>query len=78
MKCPTGKKPYPTLQAAKAAAAQLADKRARQGNPVVSFLRAYGCACGKFHFGSSRVIDWDRLKQHTSKPETQPVKGRPC
>ena len=66
-KCPTGKKPYPTLQAAKAAAAQLADKRANQGVPIVSFLRAYGCACGKFHFGSSRVIDWDRLKQHTSK-----------
>lgn len=65
--CPTGKKPYPTLQAAKIAAAQLANKRAQQGNPVVSFLRAYGCACGKFHFGSSRVIDWDRLKQHSGK-----------
>jgi len=64
-KCPSGKKPYPTLQAAKIAAAQLADKRALQGVPVVSYLRAYQCACGKFHFGSTRVIDWDRFKQFT-------------
>lgn len=65
-KCPTGKKPYPTLQAAKRAAVQLADKRARQGNPVVSFLRAYGCSCGQFHFGSSRQIDWDRVRQYSA------------
>lgn len=63
--CPSGKRPYGTLDQARAAAARLANRRAKQGNPVVSFLRAYGCTCGRFHFGSTRQIDWSRLAAHT-------------
>ena len=66
------KRGYTTLDQARAAAARLAARRASQGNPVVSFLRAYGCSCGKYHFGSSRQIDWDRLAAYTSTTKGHP------
>lgn len=59
------KRGYTTLDQARAAAARLAAARARQGNPVVSFLQAYGCSCGKYHFGSTRQIDWGRVAAYT-------------
>ena len=60
-KCHDGKKPFPTLQAAQAAAAMLAKRKDRQGNTIVTFLRAYQCHCGKYHFGRTRDIDWSKV-----------------
>lgn len=57
-----GKAGYPTLQAAQAAAAAMCRKKAKQGTPVVTFLRAYGCHCGRFHYGGTREIDWSKIK----------------
>lgn len=57
-----GKVGYDTLEQAQRAAWLLADRKARQGNPVVTFLRAYGCPCGKFHFGKTKQIDWSKVK----------------
>lgn len=53
---------HPTLQAARAAAARLAVARALAGNPIVTFLGAYRCRCGKWHVGGTGRIDWDRVK----------------
>lgn len=61
-KCHDGKQAYPTLEAAQAAAAIMAHRKARHGNPIVTFLRAYECACGKFHFGKTKDIDWSQIK----------------
>lgn len=61
-RCHNGKVAFPTLQAAQSAAAAMAARKDRQGNPIVTFLRAYGCACGAFHFGRTRNIDWSRVK----------------
>lgn len=57
-----GKKTYPTLEAAQQAAAIVAKKKDKQGNPIVTYLRAYGCHCGGFHFGKSKEIDWSKVK----------------
>ena len=61
-KCHAGKQAFPTLEAAKAAAAEMARRKDRQGSTIVTFLRAYGCACGQFHFGKTRDIDWSKVK----------------
>lgn len=61
-RCHTGKVSFPTLQAAQAAAAAMAQRKDRQGNAIVTFLRAYGCPCGRFHFGKTRDIDWSKVK----------------
>lgn len=53
-----GKRRFATMKEARAAAASLARRRAQQGNTIVAYLRAYGCACGGFHFGSTRDLDW--------------------
>lgn len=57
-----GKRAFPTLEAAQRAAAALAANRARKGQTIVSFLRAYGCHCGQFHFGRTKAIDWSRVR----------------
>lgn len=57
-----GKRRFGSLREAQAAAATMAARKAKQGNPIVSFLRAYGCACGGFHFGKTRDIDWSKVK----------------
>ena len=63
----SGKKRYNTLQEARVGAAKLAADRAAQGDPVLTYLRAYKCQhCGGYHFGSCRRIDWeafDKLKR---------------
>ncbi len=61
-RCHEGKRAYPTLDAARAAAAAMAQRKDRQGQTIVTWLRAYGCACGAFHFGKTREIDWSRVK----------------
>lgn len=61
-RCHDGKHSFPTLQAAQAAAAAMAQRKDRQGNTIVTFLRAYGCPCGRFHFGKTRDIDWSKVK----------------
>lgn len=58
------KRSYDTLDQAKSAAAGLVALRKKQGNPVVTFLRAYGCHCGKFHFGNTKNIDWAKVAQY--------------
>lgn len=68
-KCHEGKRPFDTLREAQAAAAGMAKRKDRQGNPIVTMLRTYGCACGKFHFGRTRDINWD-LVAAASKPKT--------
>ena len=60
--CHNGKRAYPSIEAAQQAIVSLVRKRAKQGNPIVTYLQAYGCACGKFHFGNTRQIDWSRVK----------------
>lgn len=66
-KCCNGKRRFDTIEQAKAAAAALAHDKSRKGDPIVTHLRAYGCACGGFHFGRTRSIDWDRVAE-ASKP----------
>lgn len=62
MRSQHGKKiSYPTLAAAQVAAAKMAKRKEQQGNPIVTFLRAYGCPCGKFHIGKTRDIDWSKV-----------------
>ena len=63
-----GKRTYPTLRAAQRAAAEMAQRKARQGNPIVTFLRAYGCHCGRFHVGNSRDIDWALVSKLSAAP----------
>jgi hypothetical protein len=57
--CHEGKRRYETLEQAQAAAGMMRKRKAKQGVPIVSFVRAYGCACGGFHVGKSRDIDWN-------------------
>ena len=61
-RCHDGKRAYDTLAQAQAAAAHMAHRKDRQGNTIVTFLRAYACHCGRFHFGRTRDIDWSRVK----------------
>lgn len=61
-RCHEGKKPFDTHEAACAAIRRMCASKEKQGNPIVSFMRAYGCACGKFHVGKTRDIDWSRIK----------------
>lgn len=61
-KCHDLKNTFPTLEAAKYAAAMMAKREDKQGNTVVTFLRAYGCPCGKYHFGKTKDIDWSKVK----------------
>lgn len=67
-KCHAGKVAFDTLDQAKAAASGMARRKGKQGNPVVTMLRAYGCACGKFHFGRTREINWDLVAEITKRP----------
>lgn len=61
--CPTPtKKGYPSLKDARFGAAATCARRAKKGNPIVTFLRAYACKCGKFHVGGTKQIDWRRVK----------------
>lgn len=68
-RCHDGKRAFDTIEQAKAAAAALARNMERKGQPIVTHLRAYGCACGKFHFGRTRDIDWQRVAE-AIKPKT--------
>lgn len=60
--CHDGKQAFSTLQAAQAAAAAMARRKDKQGKTIVTFLRAYGCPCGKYHFGKTGDIDWSKVK----------------
>ncbi len=71
-RCRQDKQRYPSLKAAQAAAAAMARRKAKAGNPIVTFLRAYGCTCGGFHFGNTRDIDWSLVSQR-SKVAASPV-----
>lgn len=58
------KRSYDTLLKAQEAVVILLKARQKQGNAVAVFLRAYGCPhCGKFHYGRTRNINWDLLKE---------------
>lgn len=58
-----GKRAYDTQQQAQAAIAGMCRRRARQGEPIVSFMRAYRCGfCAKWHVGSSRSINWSKVR----------------
>lgn len=57
-----GKHGYETLEAARAAAFHLARRKQEVGEPIASYLRAYKCSCGKFHFGKTRGINWEAVK----------------
>lgn len=65
-KCHDGKKRFESLIEAKAAITQMCKRKMKQGNPIVSHMRAYGCACGGFHIGSTRDINWDLVAELTS------------
>lgn len=57
-----GKRQYKTFDEARTAAAGMANRKAKQGNTIVTFLKAYGCACGGYHVGRTRDIDWSRVR----------------
>ena len=59
--CSTGKRPYDSLQEAQTAAIVIVKSKAKGKNPIVSHMRAYACACGKFHIGRTKGINWDLL-----------------
>jgi len=61
-RCHEGKQRFDTLKQAQAAASSMADRKAKQGNQIVTWLRAYGCPCGGFHFGKTKDIDWSRVR----------------
>jgi hypothetical protein len=56
--CHEGKKRYNDIKEAEAALFGWLNKRKKLGNPIVSFMQVYGCACGGFHIGRSRGINW--------------------
>ncbi len=62
-----GKRSFPTLEAAQAAAKALARLLDKKGIPIVTFLRAYGCQCGNFHFGKTKEIDWSKVSKLDKK-----------
>lgn len=69
-KCCEGKRRFSTLKEAQQAAAALAFNKKRQGAPIVTFLKAYGCpSCGGFHFGRTKKIDWDAVAKITASPQ---------
>lgn len=57
-KCHDGKQSFDTLELAQQAVHSLVRAKARKGDTVVTFLRAYCCPCGKFHFGRTHEINW--------------------
>lgn len=61
-KCHEGKQSFETLKEAQIAAAAMAKRKNKQGNTIVSFLQAYRCPCGKFHFGKTKNIDWSKVR----------------
>lgn len=61
-RCHEGKRRFSTLREAQAAAAGMAKRKDKQGNTIVTFLRAYGCACGGYHFGKTKEINWALVK----------------
>ncbi len=63
------KQRFATLKEAQAAASNMARNKAAKGNPVVSFLRAYGCECGGFHYGNTKQIDWDLVATITNRTQ---------
>lgn len=50
------KRKYNTIEEAQKAAAIFAKKK-----KIITMMRAYGCHCGKFHFGKTKQIDWRRV-----------------
>lgn len=61
-KCHEGKRRFNTIEEAKSTVNSLIRHKKKQGNDIVTFMRAYGCACGGFHFGKTRGINWDAIK----------------
>jgi hypothetical protein len=61
-RCHDGKRPYASLAEAKAAAWGMAERKLKKGEPIVTYLRAYGCPCGRFHIGKTRDINWDLVR----------------
>ena len=56
-----GKRRYESLDEAKASIRGMTSRTAKQGNHIVSFMRAYGCACGGTHIGSTKEINWEMV-----------------
>jgi hypothetical protein len=58
-------------------------RKAKGKNPIVTYLRAYACACGGFHLGKARGINWDLLgelekpAQWTAPASKQQVRAIP-
>lgn len=57
--CHDGKRRHETLDLAKRALWHFVKKRAEKGDAIVTFMRAYGCACGGFHIGRTKEINWE-------------------
>ena len=51
------KRGFDSLELAQQAAHALVRAKAKT-DPIATFLRAYGCHCGKFHFGKTKDINW--------------------
>lgn len=61
--CHEGKHRYETEQQAKDAMHGWIHKRSKGKSPIVSVMHVYGCACGGFHIGRSRGINWDAVEK---------------
>lgn len=57
-RCHDGKKRYESHAEATAAMLGMINRKRAKGDAVVTFLRVYGCACGGFHFGRTKEINW--------------------
>lgn len=66
-KCCEGKQRFETLKDAQGAMHGMKRRKEKNGTAIVTVMRAYGCACGGFHFGRTRGIDWE-LVARLSKP----------
>lgn len=61
-RCHDGKKRYETHAEATTARVGMINRKRTTGNAVATFLRVYGCACGGFHFGRTKEINWAAVK----------------
>lgn len=73
-KCHDGKRAYATMKEAQAAAHGMLHRLAKRGDPMVTFMRAYGCACGKWHIGKTRDINWQLVKELSANPPQRKLK----
>lgn len=74
--CHDGKRRYDTKPDADAALVAFLKRRQKQGTPIVTMMQVYGCACGGFHFGRTRTINWDLVNNYDPGKVWRPAKPK--